>query len=47
MRMTALEWKKGGQGLEVEQALHDALFAESSREDSGLIQFRFRLERKP
>ena len=31
---------------EVEQALRDALFAESSQEDSGRIQFRFRLERK-
>jgi TonB family protein len=31
---------------EVEQAMLDALFAESSREDSGRIQFRFRLERK-
>jgi TonB family protein len=31
---------------EVEQALRNALFAESSREDSGRIQFRFRLERK-
>jgi TonB family protein len=31
---------------EVEQALRDALFAESSREDTGRIQFRFRLERK-
>jgi len=31
---------------EVEQALRDALFAESSREDAGRIQFRFRLERK-
>jgi TonB family protein len=30
---------------EVEQALRDALFAESSQEDSGRIQFRFRLER--
>ena len=31
---------------EVEQALRNALFAESSREDSGRIQIRFRLERK-
>jgi TonB family protein len=30
---------------EVEQALRDALFAESSQQDSGRIQFRFRLER--
>jgi TonB family protein len=31
---------------EVEQALRNALFAESSQEDSGRIQFRFRLERR-
>ncbi len=32
---------------EVEQALRDALFSESSQEDSGRIRFRYRLERKP
>jgi len=50
MQATALEWKAEERALLRQprlRALRDALFAESSRKDSGRIQFRFRLERKP